>query len=249
MKESNLQFVNPLAAKARLLNLDDLCQYDVLQSQHIDQAIKLITRTFCNHEPMTNYLKIPHKDFIPLATQVVEKAIRDGLSIGATVGNKLVACTIVEDIANPLSLTMEMDPTFKFVFALLENLTHSFFKNKIFEKNHVAHLFITAVDRHYQGEGLSRKVNLESIQLTKTRNFDFMYSEFTHPYNEKGTIREIKTNKFLIGSQTYKDFIFEGELPFANLEGTANAYIWELKENSKLCYRMDNQEYCHPLCF
>lgn len=247
MKESNLHVVNPLTAKARLLNLDDLCQYDVLQNQYIDQAIKLITQSFCNHEPMTSYLKITHKDFIPFASQVVEKAVRDGLSIGAIVGNKLVACAIVEDYADPFNLTMEIDPNFKFIFGLLDNLTHSFFKNKSFEKNHIAHLFITAVDCHYQGEGLSRKVNLEAVQLAKTRNFDFMCCEFTHPYNQKGTLRNIHTNKLLIGSQTYKEFIFEGEQPFNNLDGSANAYIWELKEKAKLSYRSNDQEYCHSL--
>lgn len=247
MKERNLQVTTALLDKARLLNLDDLCHYDVLQSQYIDQAIKLITQSFCNFEPLTRYLNIPHHEFIPFASQVVEKAVRDGLSVSATVGNKLVACAIVEDVADPLNLTMEIDPKFKSIFALLENLRVPFFKDKTFEKNHLARLYMTAVDRRYQGEGLSRKVNLESIKLAETKNFDFMCCEFTHYYNEKGTLRNIKTKKLLIGSQIYREFIFEGECPFENLDGSANAYIWELRDGVRLTYRTQNESHCHFL--
>lgn len=248
MKERNIQVSSPLQPnRAHLLNLDDLCHYHVLQNQYLDQAIKLITQSFCKFEPMTCYLNIPHHEFIPFATHVVEKAVREGLSMGAMVGNKLVACTIVEDVADPLNLTFEIDPKFQCIFALLEELAHPFFKGKVFEKNHLAHLFITAVDPNYHGEGLSRKVNLEAIKLAKAKNFDFMCCEFTHPYNEKGTIRNIKNNKLILGSRVYKDFVFEDEKPFENLAGSATAYIWELKEGAELSYRSQDKVHRHRL--
>src|SRR3990167_4873472 len=116
MKESNSS-VSPLAsAKIDLFNINHLCHSHILQNQHLDQAIKLITQVFCQCEPMTHYLNIPYNEFIPFATQVVEKAIREGFSMGLTVCNKLIACTIIEDMADPFSSTIDISTQFKSIF-------------------------------------------------------------------------------------------------------------------------------------
>lgn len=213
-------------------------QYKILQHEHYEQAVKVITRTFCGYEPMTKYLGITHQDFIPFAKLMVEKAIKDGLSIVALEGGNVTSCTIVEDMADPLQITINIDPRFKVIFSLLAHLGSNFFPEKNIEKGHLAHLVITAVDQHYFGKGLSKKINFESIKLAKKKNFDFMCCEFTHRYNEKGTVKNLINSKLLIRSCQYKDFIFEGKKPFEHLEGSASAYIWELRSEAKLRYKI-----------
>lgn len=212
-------------------------EYKILQSEHYDQAVNIITHSFCEHEPMTKYLGITHSEFLPFAKVIVQKAIKDGLSIVALDENKLSACTIVDDYADPINISHEFDPKFKIIFSLLEHLSNDFFNNKEIEKGHLAHLFITAVAKNYHGKGLSSQINLQSTRLAEQKGFDFMCCEFTHPYNEKGTIKNLKNNKLLIKSYDYKDFIFEGKKPFENLTGSVSSYIWELYAGARLRFQ------------
>lgn len=211
-------------------------QYEILQKEHHDQVVDVITHSFCEDEPMTKYLGLTYREFIPFARLIVAKAIQDGLSIVALDGDKISACTIVEDITNPININNEIDSRFKIIFSLLEQLGSDFFNDKTIQKGHLAHLFITAVNKNYFGKGLSKKVNFESSKLAMQKGFDFMCCEFTHPYNEKGTIKYLKNKKILLRTCNYKDFIFEGKKFFENLKGSASAYIWELREGAKLHY-------------
>lgn len=222
------------------LTLDDKnFKYEILSQRHYDQTIDIITHTFCHREPMTKCLGITPHEFTPFAKLMVEKAIKDGLSIVALDNDTVCACTIVEDGTDPLNITINLDSRFKIIFSLLENLASEFFNERILSRNHIAHLFITAVAENYLGRGLSKKINFESIQLARKNGFDFMYCEFTHDYNEKGTVKNLTNNKLLIRSCLYKDFVFNGEKPFQSLEGSASTYIWELREGVKLKYNAE----------
>lgn len=220
----------------------DAYQYEILQAKHANQTVNMMAQAFCEQEPMTKYLDISLHEFIPLAKQSVDKAIHDGLSIVALARDTVIACTLVEDFADPLNITIDIDPRFRFIFALLDHLGRDYFSQKDFEKGHIAHLFMTAIDKKYRGKGLSNQLHIESIKLSQKKNFDFMCCELTHQHNENEFINDLKNKKLLIKSCPYKDFNHEGRKPFENLDGIANAYIWELKDGVKLRYRNRNQE-------
>ena len=63
-----------------------------------------------------------------------------------------------------------------------------------------------------------------------------MCCEFTHDYNKKGTVKNLQNSRLLIKSCEYKEFIYNGKKPFENLDGSASAYIWELRDGAKLQY-------------
>lgn len=211
---------------------------EVMEEKHREQAISVIAHAFCNFEPMTKYLGINYEDFLPFGELMVDKAIKDGLSIAVMEGDKVVACSIVEDIADPLDINIDIDPRFKIIFSLLEHLGEDFFREKHFEKGHLAHLFITAVDTSYFGKGLSRKVNLDSIHLAKKHGYDFMCCEFTHYLNEKGTVKHLKYGGIHFKTCMYKDYIYEGKKPFAELTNYASSYVWRLHPNAELHYHL-----------
>lgn len=221
---------------------------DILNIEHFDEVVKIFTKAFCDHEPMTSYLGINYDEFMPFAKQVIEKAIQDQLSVVILDGRKVAAFAIVEDIADPLKISVEINPKFKFIFGLLESLASHFLAGKKFAENHLSHLFITAVDSSYLSQGLSKKVNAEAMKLATEKDFDFMCCEFTSAFNERGTVKQIPFNKLLLGSCNYGDFVYGDNKPFEKLEGTANAYLWELKPGSKLIYRdndfKDDQHLC-----
>lgn len=206
---------------------------EILQENHRDQAIKIITHSFCDFEPMTKYLGISYENFLPFGKLMLDKAIKDGLSIAVMEGDKVVACSIVEDIADPL------DPNFRIIFSFLEHLVGEFFKEKHFEIGHLAHLFITAVDKNYFGKGLSRKVNLDSIHHAKKLGYDFMCCEFTHYLNEKGTVKHLKYGGIHFKATIYKDYIYDGKRPFEKLDGYASSYVWKLHPDAELRYHLE----------
>ena len=220
---------------------------DVLKSAHFQQAVSILTHAFCDDEPMTRYLKFDYVSYQPFSEKVVTKAIQDQLSVVALYQNEVVACAIVEDFVNPLALSNDFDPRFHYIFSLLEDMSKHFFHDKQFKINHIAHLFMTAVSPHHRHKGLSTLINLGSNKLAFRKRFDFMFSEFTNYFNEKGTIKYINFNKELIGSVIYQAYTLDGIKPFTNLDGFANAYLWELYENAQLTYSKDGTQYQHPL--
>ncbi len=215
---------------------------DILKQEHVTEVIKIFTQSFCDHEPMTHHLGIDYGQFTPFAKQVIEKAVHDQLSIVILDGKKVVAFAIVDDVADAINISTDLDSKFKPIFGLLQNLSGLFLEGKSFEKRHLSHLFITAVDPKYQGRGLSKIVNAEAMKLAVAKGFDFMCCEFTNDRNEQGTVKNLCFNKSLLNSCKYSDFNYENDKPFEKLEGVAHAYLWELKPGCTLSYPSKNEE-------
>ncbi len=235
------QFEQKSCKKSAKFFEDKIFRPDTLKQEHVTEVVKIFTQSFCDYEPMTRYLEIHYDQFTPFAKQVVEKAVHDQLSIVILNGKKVVAFAIVDDVADTTNISTDVDPKFKFIFGLLQNLSGLFLEGKSFERRHLSHLFITAVDPAYQGLGLSKKVNAEAMKLAVNKGFDFMCCEFTNARNEQGTVKNIHLNKLLLNSCKYSDFIYENGKPFEKLEGCANAYLWELKPGRTLSYRKNEE--------
>lgn len=225
-----------LPFRRELLNED--FEFKTLDERYIDSTMSMFTKAFCDSEPMTKYVNMSYKSFRVFAEQTVVKAAKDGLSAIALNNERVIACDLIEDIANPLVLNMDqLDLKFIPIFTLLEQLTANFFKGKEFAPNHLAHLFITAVDQKYRGLGLSRQINFHGMMIAQRRKFDFMISELTNYLNEKGTMKYLLFDKLLVGSAVYQDFILDGQKPFAHLTGGADAFIWQLNPGVKLTFK------------
>lgn len=218
------------------ISLDKRFHYEILSPIYIDQVVDVFTHAFCRSEPMTHYLRMDEDKYKIFARTVSEKACEDKLSIVALDGAKVIACALVEDLAVPGPIP-DFDPKFEYILSFLEKLGKHFFSGKIFFSNHIAHLFITAVDENYRHRGLSTQVNFRAMDLAAEHNFEFVYCELTHPFNESGIIHHLKNPKRLIGSCNYHEFVHKGIRPFANLSGEAHSYLWSIMESVKLVYK------------
>lgn len=222
--------------------IDQRYQYIIPEKKHIPSIAHMFTRSFCTSEPMTQYLAMNQKKYLQFATQVAEDAILDGLSVIALDRDRVIACALVEDFAAMHEVNSHFDPTFKYILALLEQLGTNFFKDKQFQKNYIAHLFITAVDKDYRRQGLSTQVNFRAMNHLVSKGFEFVYCELTNIYNEYGILHHLKNQKRFIGSCTYQDFQFEEIKPFKDLPGGAHSYLWELAESTHLNYISNGKE-------
>jgi len=221
--------------------LDTNHRYELLTADHVDQVVEMFTKAFCRSEPMTRYLEMDEELYKNFALAVTQKAVEDELSIVVLEDKKVIACAIVEDLVAPGPIP-DFDPKFKYILSLLENLGGSFFAGKDFPTNHIAHLFITAVHEEYRHLGLSRQVNFQAMDLAAHKGFEYIYCEFTHPYNELGTIPYLINKKKLIGTISYPEFQHDNEYPFANLNFVARSYLWEIQPNAKLRYQQDAKQ-------
>lgn len=229
------------------INMDNRFRYEILTERHVDQVVNVFTYAFCDSEPMTAYLDMDYDRYKTFARVVTENAVKDGFSIVALDADKVIACGLVEDLANPPDIPTDFDPNFKYILTLLDGLGSHFFKDKKFKNNLISHLFITAVHQDYRHRGISTQINFRAMDLAAQHGFQFMYAELTNFYNELGIIRHLKNNKRLIGSAIYKDFVCEGIKPFEFLNGGANSYLWEIVPKAKLVYFIDNEMYTESL--
>lgn len=215
-------------------------QIKLLTEEYVERVLPMFIRAFCDSEPMTRYINMEYDAFSVFAKAVVNKAVKDQLSTVILHGNRVVACALVEDLVDPLLIAEPFTPKFEPIFTLLEQLSRDFFQDKIVLPNQIAHLFITAVDEDFRGRKLSRLVNFGAMEAALAKNFKFMCSELTNIYNEVGTLNHMHTNKLLLGSIVYAEFVFNDQKPFAELGGEAHGYLWELVQGATLEFKQHN---------
>lgn len=209
------------------LSINPAFEFKKFTHPYLGQVVDVFTRSFCLYEPMTSYLKMDMNLYKKFAYAVAEKAIIDRLSVIALKDGQVAAFALVEDIANPCPIP-DFDPKFKYILELLESLGKSYFSNRIINSLDISHLFITAVDENFRGQNLSTQVNFQAMNISSQAGFSRMYCEFTHEFNEKGVIHHLTTPFIKIGSQLYRDFVFENQKPFSKLPGAATSYLWQI---------------------
>lgn len=208
-------------------------QITTLSKEHLKSAVELFTKSFCDSEPITKHLNIEYKEYEPFAKEVVEKAIAEGMSVVALdKNNRVIACTIAEDITNPFTPNISHYPKLKPIFHLLDQLDEPFLKGKNFIKGKIAHVWIAIVDSQFRGKGLSTAIDLACTDLAAKKGFYFAYAEFTNPVSENITHHYSVTK--LLNHIKFDEFEMEKTQPFKGVKGAAAAYLLGIKPGIKL---------------
>lgn len=205
-----------------------------LQDEHVKSAIDLFTKVFCDTEPLTHHLNIHYQDYYPLAKEVVQKAVKEGMSkVALDKNNKVIGLCIAEDLADPFIPHDAHYPKVRPVFELLEELSKPFLKGRKFIKGKVVHVWIAAIDEAYRGLGLSTQVDMAAIESAARKGFNFAYAEFTNELSENVT-HQFKVLQ-LYNRIYYDQFISkEGTRPFEGIKGAAASYIATIRPGVKL---------------
>lgn len=227
------EFIDELIAdKETQMKTETKVNYTIktLESEHVKSTIDLFIKAFCDYEPITKAINISHEDYEPYARDIVQKAVRDGLSkVALDENQKVIAFNLSEDLANPYHPDLKKYPKMAPIVALITELTQPFLKNKVFNKGKVLHPMVCAIDPSYQGHGMSTAINLTTLESAAQKGFQFVYTEFTNELSEKSAFH-FKSYK-AIKEIKYKDFLFEGKKPFGALDGRIVAYIVAIAPN------------------
>lgn len=219
-------------------------EVSILKKEHAKSAVQLFVQSFCDSEPITKELNIPYSSYEPFAEAVVEKAIKDGLSVVAVNRhNEVIACAIAEDMTNLFEPDIKKYPQMEPIFNLLDQLSKPFLTHKKFAQGKMAHVWIAIVDEKYRGLGLSTAIDMACGELLVLKGYDFVYAEFTNDLSEK--IAHHYDAYSLCNSISYADFIdTNGKKPFGSVMGTAAAYVIGIRPGLKLdalkrCYKTE----------
>lgn len=214
-----------------------------LQEEHTKSAIDLFIKSFCDSEPITKHLHILYQEYEPFAREVIQKAVREGMSkVAIDKNGKVIACAVAEDLANPFIPHIAHYPKLKPILELIDELSKPFIQGKKFINGKITHVWIAAVDPAYRGLGLSTEIDVACVEAAARKGYDFAYAEFTNELSEKVTsqfkILQI-CNK--IKYDTFKSH--DGMMPFKGMEGAAASYVATIRPGVKLesiytCYTM-----------
>lgn len=204
-----------------------------LTDEHVKSTTDLFVKAFCDSEPMTQVLSIQYDEYEPFAKEVIQKAVKEGMSkIAIDKQNRVVACTIAEDLSDPFIPKIAHYAKLRPVFALLDELSRSFLHGKKFIKGKVVHVWIAAVDPDYRGQHLSIGVAMACVEAAARKGFDFAYAEFTNDKSENVT-HQFNVLK-LVNRINYDDFTMGTQKPFNGLSGSASAYIAAIRPGVRL---------------
>jgi hypothetical protein len=212
-----------------------------LKDEHIKSVVDLFTKSFCDSEPITKKLNINYKEYEPFATEVVQKAAKEGMSkVAIDKKNKVVACAIAEDLSDPFIPHLAHYPKMKPIISLIGQLSEPFIAGKRFTKGKIVHVWIAAVDPAYRGKGLSTEIDMACIEAAARKGYDFAYAEFTNHISENVT-HHFKMLQ-LCNRIPLQDFTIDGAKPFAGLTGAADSYVATIRPGVKLeslsnCYK------------
>lgn len=214
-----------------------------LQEEHVKSAVNLFIKAFCDSEPITKHLNIRYQDYEPFAKEVIQKAVKEGLSkVAVDKQHRVIACAIADDLADPFIPHTAHYPKLKPVFSLLTELSKPFLKGKKFIRGKIIHVWIAAVDPSYRGQGLSTKIDMACVESAARKGFDYAYAEFTGQLSENVT-HQFKILK-LYNKIEYNDFQYEDDKkPFKGLEGEATAYVATIRPGVKL----DSLSHCYAV--
>jgi hypothetical protein len=205
-----------------------------LHEEHTKSVIDLFIKSFCDSEPLTKELHISYQEYEPFAKEVIQKAIKEDMSkVAIDKHNRVIACAIAEDLADPFIPHIAHYPKLSPVFALLSELSRPFLYGKKFVRGKVAHVWIAAVDSTYRGVGLSTETAIACVEAAARKGFDFAYAEFTNELSEKVT-SQFKIIQ-LCNKVRYNDFKWNnGDRPFKNVSGAAASYVATIRPGVKL---------------
>lgn len=217
-----------------------------MQDEHAKSAIDLFVKAFCDSEPITKHLNIHYQDYYPFAKEVIQKAIKEGMSkVAVDKQNRVIAFNISEDLADPFIPHLAHYPKLKPVFSLLEELSKPFLKGKKFLKGKVVHVWLAAVDNAYRGLGLSTEVDMAAVEMAARKGFDYAYAEFTNEISENVT-HQFKVLQ-LFNRIYYDQFVdSDNTRPFEGVKGASTSYVATIRPGVKLndisnCYTVEKQ--------
>ncbi len=167
---------------ATLMRERDGIRYSILHEEDADQVAELVGRVFTDgSEPVTRELNVGADEFSRFMRSISQKFHREGLSViardagtGAVVGAQLN-----DDMGTDLPDSGHDYQWIVPALALLEELDHSYFEDRLVEPDRYAHLFFVAVRPEYRGRRIAPQLLDLSLEIASDKGYEKVLAEAT----------------------------------------------------------------------
>jgi hypothetical protein len=192
--------------------------YKLMDSSDLTEAAACFTNSF-QREPMVKTLNISKEAFLPFAVASCKQAVEKEMALVAideTTG-KMAGFTILQDALEEIDFDSSAHTDFLPIFEMLGHLQSKYISEKnITQAGEVVVSFVTGVQSEYQGAKVAIQLFGQSIQLAKSKQYKKMITEVTGRLSQNGVKRRYAFTPY--DSILYRDFSFEGQLVFSQIE-------------------------------
>lgn len=201
------------------LNENQGIQYGICEPSDLDEMVVLLADVFSHMDPPAIAVGITSPEFEAFVRLFTLKAVEERVTILARsiATGEIAGALLTEDSASPVPDSMDLvSKKFDPIFAILTELETEYRKGQAIQIGECLHLFLLGVARTYGGRGVAQNLVGTCLQNGSQRGYRLAVTEATnnvsqHVFRKLGFTDRVQ--------RTYRDYTFQGRIPFATIEG------------------------------
>ncbi|KAM3132179.1 hypothetical protein pb186bvf_015774 [Paramecium bursaria] len=187
-----------------------MIDFRVLTVKDIPQISHLIVKIFTKQNPTFLFLKVTEEEAHGMEeNDDIKPLIKEGYSIGAFEGDRLVSFIVSGDLSTPFYFPKTLPLKTLIFYNILDKMTEFIF-DKIDEVQPKQYFFVgwLITDEGYQGKGLVQQCVKQSLNLARESGFKQAFTEASNPVTRIVLDKFLKLNR-VMGQFNLKDYVYE----------------------------------------
>ena len=189
-----------------------------MEESDTEEALELLARAFCTHDPLEVILGITEAEFIEMTRLDLPQIFQDKLSLVVRHEDtdELIGVTAALDAMTPFTDSSgKISPKFAPVAAIVNQLHDPYLEKIPHIRGHTAYYYMGAVRPDWQGRGIAQIMFKATEELIASRHYKRIFGITTN----RGSYAAILKNGFKdIATVAYQDFTFGEEKIFATIQ-------------------------------
>lgn len=194
-------------------------RYGICERSDVDEMITLLADVFPRMDPPAVAVDLTAPEFATFVRLFASKATDENVTIIARSINtgEIAGALLTEDSGTPMPNGMEqLSRKFDPIFGILGELEMEYRGAKSIPIGDSLHLFLLGVARNYGGHGVAQNLVTTCLHNGARRAYRLAVTEATnsvsqHIFRKLGFINRVQ--------RSYRGYRFEGETPFAGIQG------------------------------
>lgn len=201
------------------LNENQEIQYGICERSDTNEIILLLGDVFSHMDPPAMAVGITPPEFEAFVRLFTLKAVEERVTIVARsiATGEIAGVLLTEDSASPVPSGMDLlSKKFDPIFAILTELETEYRQGQAIQLGECLHLFLLGVARTHGGRGIAQNLVETCLQNGSKKGYRLAVTEATNKVSQH-VFRKLGFKDRV--QRSYRNYIFEGNTPFARIEG------------------------------